>query len=155
MLECDFLATALQSRRTDLAGLRGARLVTVETEEGCRWAESRIKSLTGGDKISARFMRQDFFEYTPQFKLISAVAELRWTHSAGTTRRCLPPRLTTGKFLFVCSDALRLASQEHQAIIDAIVAGNGDTAFNRLRDHVSLSNELFSDLVAALSAAEA
>jgi putative DNA primase/helicase len=53
--------------------LRGARLVTaIETEEGRRWAESRIKSLTGGDKISARFMRQDFFEYTPQFKLIIA-----------------------------------------------------------------------------------
>jgi putative DNA primase/helicase len=58
---------------TDLAGLRGARLVTaVETEEGRRWAESRIKSLTGGEKISARFMRQDFFEFLPQFKLIIA-----------------------------------------------------------------------------------
>ncbi|MGA7346531.1 MAG: phage/plasmid primase, P4 family [Pseudolabrys sp.] len=52
---------------------RGARLVTaVETEEGRRWAESRIKSLTGGEKISARFMRQDFFEFLPQFKLIIA-----------------------------------------------------------------------------------
>ena len=58
---------------TDLAGLRGARLVTaVETEEGRRWAESKIKSLTGGDKIAARFMRQDFFEFTPIFKLIIA-----------------------------------------------------------------------------------
>ena len=58
---------------TDLAGLRGARLVTaVETEEGRRWAESKIKALTGGDKIAARFMRQDFFEFTPQFKLIIA-----------------------------------------------------------------------------------
>jgi putative DNA primase/helicase len=28
--------------------------------------------LTGGDKITARFMRQDFFEYTPQFKLMIA-----------------------------------------------------------------------------------
>ena len=27
---------------------------------------------TGGDKIAARFMRQDFFEYTPQFKLLIA-----------------------------------------------------------------------------------
>ena len=55
---------------TELANLRGARLVTsMETEEGRRWAESRIKSLTGGDKISARFMRQDFFEFTPTFKL--------------------------------------------------------------------------------------
>jgi putative DNA primase/helicase len=37
-----------------------------------RWNESRIKTLTGGDTISARFMRQDFFEYTPQFKLVIA-----------------------------------------------------------------------------------
>ena len=51
--------------------LRGARLVAAtETEEGRRWAESRIKTLTGGDRVSARFMRQDFFEYTPQFKLM-------------------------------------------------------------------------------------
>jgi putative DNA primase/helicase len=53
--------------------LRGARLVTAtETEEGRQWAESRIKSLTGGDRVSARFMRQDFFEFTPQFKLFIA-----------------------------------------------------------------------------------
>jgi putative DNA primase/helicase len=67
--------TASQSERhpTDLAGLRGARLVTAtETEEGRRWAESKIKTLTGGDKISARFMRQDFFEFAPQFKLLIA-----------------------------------------------------------------------------------
>ena len=58
---------------TDLAMLRGARLVTAqETEEGRRWAESRIKALTGGDHITARFMRQDFFTYIPQFKLIIA-----------------------------------------------------------------------------------
>jgi putative DNA primase/helicase len=58
---------------TDLAGLRGARLVTaVETEEGRQWAEAKIKALTGGDRIAARFMRQDFFEFTPQFKLIIA-----------------------------------------------------------------------------------
>src|SRR5690606_23346143 len=58
---------------TDLAGLRGARMVTsIETEQGRRWNESKVKAITGGDKISARFMRQDFFEYTPQFKLVIA-----------------------------------------------------------------------------------
>ncbi|OAI28690.1 hypothetical protein A1351_11335 [Methylosinus sp. R-45379] len=68
-----FTASNSDRHPTDLAGLRGARLVTaVETEEGRRWAESRIKSLTGGDTVSARFMRQDFFEYRPQFKLVIA-----------------------------------------------------------------------------------
>jgi P4 family phage/plasmid primase-like protien len=33
-------------------------------------AESKLKLLTGGDRVSARFMRQDFFEFTPQFKLV-------------------------------------------------------------------------------------
>jgi putative DNA primase/helicase len=68
-----FTASSTERHPTELAGLRGARLVTaVETEEGRRWAESRIKTLTGGDRISARFMRQDFFEYQPQFKLLIA-----------------------------------------------------------------------------------
>ena len=53
--------------------LRGARMVTAqETEEGRRWAEARIKALTGGDPITARFMRQDFFTFTPAFKLLIA-----------------------------------------------------------------------------------
>jgi hypothetical protein len=56
-----------------LAMLRGAGLVTAqETEDGHHWAESKIKALTGGDPVSARFMRQDFFTYQPSFKLIVA-----------------------------------------------------------------------------------
>jgi putative DNA primase/helicase len=66
-----FTASKSDRHPTDLAMLQGARLVSVsETEEGRAWAESRIKQLTGGDRISARFMRQDFFEYQPQFKLL-------------------------------------------------------------------------------------
>jgi putative DNA primase/helicase len=66
-----FTASHNERHPTDLAGLAGARLVTaVETEEGRRWAESKIKTLTGGDTIAARFMRQDFFEFVPQFKLV-------------------------------------------------------------------------------------
>ena len=64
--------TAAQGERhpTDLAMLHGARLVmTTETEEGRAWAEARIKALTGGDPITARFMRRDFFTYQPTFKL--------------------------------------------------------------------------------------
>lgn len=68
-----FLASTTERHPTDLAALRGARLVSAfETEEGRYWAEAKIKHLTGGDRIPARFMRQDFFEYTPQFKLLIA-----------------------------------------------------------------------------------
>jgi putative DNA primase/helicase len=64
--------TASQGDRhpTDLAMLHGARMVmTTETEEGRAWAEARIKALTGGDPVTARYMRQDFFTFTPAFKL--------------------------------------------------------------------------------------
>ena len=58
---------------TELALLRGARLVvSQEIEQGRRWAEAKIKSLTGGDPITARFMRGDFFTFTPSFKLLIA-----------------------------------------------------------------------------------
>ena len=56
---------------TELANLQGARLVVAtETAEGRHWDETRIKTLTGGDMISARFMRQDFFSYRPVLKLM-------------------------------------------------------------------------------------
>jgi putative DNA primase/helicase len=41
-----------------------------ETEEGHAWAGNRIKRLTDGDPITARFMRENFCTYVPQFKWI-------------------------------------------------------------------------------------
>ena len=65
-----FIASNTEHHPTDLAKLRGARLVVAqETQRGRRWDETKIKALTGGDKITARFMRQDFFDFTPTFKL--------------------------------------------------------------------------------------
>jgi putative DNA primase/helicase len=68
-----FVVTHGDRHPTDLAGFRGARLVTAqETERNRRWAEAKIKNLTGGDRITARFMRQNFFTYQPTFKLVIA-----------------------------------------------------------------------------------
>lgn len=68
-----FTSSKFHSHPTDLAMLRGARLVTAsETEEGRAWAEARIKALTGGDAITARFMYKNFFTYQPHFKLLFA-----------------------------------------------------------------------------------
>jgi putative DNA primase/helicase len=65
-----FTAAKHDRHPTELAALKGARLVCAsETEEGRAWSEVRIKQLTGGDRIAARLMRQDFFEFVPQFKL--------------------------------------------------------------------------------------
>jgi putative DNA primase/helicase len=56
---------------TELAQLRGARLVCAcETTQGRRLNEALIKSLTGGDRIRARLMRENSFEFTPELKLL-------------------------------------------------------------------------------------
>lgn len=68
-----FTASRGDKHPTDLAALAGSRLVTAqETQEGRSWDEAKVKSITGGDPISARFMRQDFFTYLPQFKILFA-----------------------------------------------------------------------------------
>lgn len=58
---------------TELADLAGRRFVaSVEVEESRRLAEALVKWLTGGDRMKARRMRQDFFEFTPTYKIFLA-----------------------------------------------------------------------------------
>lgn len=68
-----FMRSRYEQHPTGLASLRGARLVVAtETDDGAHWSEAKIKRLTGGDPITARWMRGDHFTYTPQFKLFVA-----------------------------------------------------------------------------------
>ncbi|MGE9856295.1 DNA primase family protein, partial [Bacillus sp. AF62] len=54
----------------DIARLAGARFVSaVESEDGQQLSEALVKQITGGEPISARFLRQEFFEFTPEFKV--------------------------------------------------------------------------------------
>jgi putative DNA primase/helicase len=65
-----FLQQKYENIPNDLAALAGARFVSAaESAEGRKLDEAKIKLLTGGDKITARFMREEFFEFTPQFKI--------------------------------------------------------------------------------------
>jgi putative DNA primase/helicase len=67
------LAKRNDSHPTGIAGLQGARLVSaIEVDEGRRLAEGIVKQMTGGDRIAARYMRQDFFEFSPTFKIALA-----------------------------------------------------------------------------------
>jgi len=71
-------ATALLAKNNEttgeeIAALHGARMVaTVEIEEGRKLAESLVKQLTGGDKIRARRLYSNSFEFTPTFKVFMA-----------------------------------------------------------------------------------
>ena len=61
----------------DIARLDGARLVTAtECDDGGRFAAATLKQLTGGDKVNARFLYQNSFDFHPQFKLFFAVNHL-------------------------------------------------------------------------------
>lgn len=53
----------------DLARLVGCRLsVAAELDEGASFAESRLKSLTGSDTITARFLHKEYFDFAPTHK---------------------------------------------------------------------------------------
>lgn len=73
-INADLLTAKNQGEHpTGIADLQGRRFVaTIEVEDGKRLAESLVKTLTGGDRIRARRMRQDFYEFDPTHKLFLA-----------------------------------------------------------------------------------
>ena len=75
-----FTVLELQQRPSltnDLASMAGRRLVTSsETNESTRLNEARIKALTGGDPITARFLYSESFTYEPVAKFWLAVNHL-------------------------------------------------------------------------------
>jgi putative DNA primase/helicase len=67
------MASKSDRHPTEVAGLRSIRMaIATEVEEGRAWDTARIKALTGGDSITARGMRQDYFDFPPKFKLVIA-----------------------------------------------------------------------------------
>jgi len=88
-----------ESHPTERADLFGRRFVaTVEVDEGKRMAEALMKQLTGGDKVRARRMRQDFFEFIPTWKLYLAANHkptIRGTDLAAWRRIKLVPFTVT------------------------------------------------------------
>lgn len=60
-----------EAHPTEKASLFGKRFVScVETESSRKLAESTVKLLTGGERIQARRMREDFWEFEPSHKLV-------------------------------------------------------------------------------------
>lgn len=64
------MAQQYQNHSTEIAKLSGARFVTcAEVNEGDKFDEAKVKLLTGGDRLTARFMRQDEFTFKPTHHL--------------------------------------------------------------------------------------
>lgn len=65
------MQTKHQEHPTEIAKLKGIRLaVASESMDGARWNAARIKLLTGGDALTGRFMRGDYFDFDPSHKLV-------------------------------------------------------------------------------------
>lgn len=66
-----FTASTQDRHKEEIARLRGARFVgSSETQEGRYLDEAKIKLLTGGDRLEARFMQKNTFQFQPQFKIV-------------------------------------------------------------------------------------
>ena len=65
-----FMKKSGDQMTNDLARLRGTRFVTTtETEQGRRLSEPLIKQITGNDRITARFLYGEYFNFVPTFKI--------------------------------------------------------------------------------------
>lgn len=65
------MASKQDRHPTELTTLFGRRLMIAhETDSGGRLSEALVKQLTGGDKITARGMREDFWTFAPTHKIL-------------------------------------------------------------------------------------
>jgi len=118
-------ATDRDKNTADLADLAGVRLVTAqETEVGKFWDEQRVKLLTGGDLIKARFLYSQFFTFKPQFTIVVAGNHEPRLKSVGPAmqRRI---KLVPWRFVAKNRDVMLPAKlqAEAPAILDWIVQG--------------------------------
>ncbi len=66
----NFLMAARNEHATEIARLQGARFVVCsEINQGTKFDEAKVKLLTGGDKLTGRFMRADYTDFTPTHTL--------------------------------------------------------------------------------------
>lgn len=112
---------------SDIARLENARLVIAsESNEGERLDESRVKQLTGGDKVVARYLYGSEFEYTPKYKIWMATNHkpiIRGTDKGIWRRIVLIPFIHTISDEEVDKDLESKLERELPGILNWIVEG--------------------------------
>jgi putative DNA primase/helicase len=121
------LAKHHESHPTERADLFGRRFViTIETEDGRRIAEALMKQLTGGDRIRARHLYQDSFEFAPTHKILLAAnhkPKVRGTDHAAWRRIKLLPFTVTISEQDKDRNLPRKLARERIGILSWAVAG--------------------------------
>lgn len=133
------VATRSEGHPTELARLSGARLVvTSELEDGQRFAEAKIKLLTGKDTITGRFMRQDWFDFTPTHTLWLLANHRPDVRAGGVAfwrrLRLVPFEHTVPPELRVPDLEDRLVEEEGPAILSWAVRGAVDYFTGGMRE---------------------
>ena len=145
-----FLVQGPNQHATEIAALAGARLVIAsETNEGERFDEAKVKLLTGGDRIKARFMRQDEFTFTPSHLLVMMTNHRPEVGSGGTS---FWRRVREIPFAHIVPEHQRdpelkerLVDQHGPAIMAWLATGAADYARNGLREpeRVSVATQAY------------
>jgi putative DNA primase/helicase len=122
-----FIASPHDRHPADLAKLHCARLVVAqETPRGRKWDETKIKTMTGGDRMTARFMRQDPFDFQPKLKLFvtgNNKPQLDTVDDAWRRRMILIPflhKVSSGEMDLRLGEKLKV---EYPAILRWAIAG--------------------------------
>lgn len=137
-----FLMAGAQRHETEIARLHGLRLVIAsEVNQEAKFDEAKVKELTGGDGLTARFMRQDHFTFEPTHKLflmgnhqprVSAGGKSFWR------RLRLMPFTRTPSEVIEDLD-LMLIAEEGPGILAWIVAGAAEVFRDGLQDPASVT----------------
>lgn len=123
-----------ETHPTGQADLFGLRLVFCsETDENVRLAEATMKALTGGDRIKARRMREDFWSFDPSHTVVMLTnhkPEVRG-HDYGVWRRLrLIPFLST-----ISPEEIIAYRKAHNGLeIEAVLQGEADAVLTWMLD---------------------
>lgn len=138
-----FLVAGRDKHETELANLQGRRVVVAsEINENTKFDEAKVKALTGGDTITARFMRQDFFTFTPShtFWLLGNSQPKVETGGESFWRRLrlIPFTHTVPEAERIENLQQRLVQEEGPGILHWIIQGAVDYALDGLQTPVEV-----------------
>lgn len=135
----------------DVARLKGSRFVMAsETNQNVTLDEALIKQITGGDRITARFLNKEFFDFTPTFKIFFATnhkPNIRGTDTGIWRRIKMIPfqlNVTEDKEDMSLGDKL---NKEREGILNRMIEGYKDWSVNGLStpNAVKLATQLYRE----------